>query len=80
MGSLLGVSESASAEFSLFYNKRSSFDLYIQTNQASVLFWKRAVLTNACAVAGVCIAFALSEAAKPSLNIRVRIAVFARLS
>jgi hypothetical protein len=45
-----------------------------------VLFWKRAVLTNACAVAGVCIAFALSEAAKPSLNIRVRIAVFARLS
>src|SRR5450631_2287215 len=33
MGSLLGVSESASAEFSLFYTKRSSFDLYIQTYQ-----------------------------------------------
>jgi hypothetical protein len=31
MGSLLGVSESASAEFSFFYTKRSSFDLYIQT-------------------------------------------------
>jgi putative transposase len=33
MGSLLGVSESASAEFSFFYTKRSSFDLYIQTNR-----------------------------------------------
>jgi hypothetical protein len=34
-GSLLGVSESASAEFSFFYTKRSSSDLYIQTYQAS---------------------------------------------
>jgi amino acid permease len=33
MGSLLGVSESAFAEFSFFYTKRSSFDLYIQTYQ-----------------------------------------------
>ena len=39
-------------------------------------FWKRALLTNACAVVGVCLAFALPETAKPSMNIRVGIAVF----